>query len=78
MICPYCKKEMKEGYFFVGLQPVYWIPKEEDHTWLINHATGNKVLLAKYNPLKVHKIKVFRCPHCQIEIIDEKNKSFLK
>ena len=76
MICPYCKKEMQEGYFYIGLQPVYWIPKGTNHTWLINNATDDKILLSKYNPLKVHKIKVFRCPDCKIEIIDENNKNY--
>lgn len=27
MKCPYCGKEMSEGYIYNGAQPVQWLPK---------------------------------------------------
>ena len=28
MECPYCKKEMSEGYIHNGRQPIHWIPED--------------------------------------------------
>ncbi len=40
MECPYCKKEMKQGYLHNGRQPIHWIPD------------GNKPAILAYNTAK--------------------------
>lgn len=71
MQCPYCQKEMKEGFIYSGKSDICWTPKDSQKSMIINHPHENQIMLAKLHYLKGCQIKVFRCLHCQIEIIDE-------
>lgn len=46
MKCPYCGKEMSEGYIYNGAQPVQWLPKGVMPA-RINFTTTNKGITLK-------------------------------
>lgn len=71
MKCPYCDKEMAEGYMIVGKTDFRWTPKGEIAFPIINCVFPYEVLLKKTNYVKNKKVKVFRCGDCKIEIINE-------
>lgn len=48
MKCPYCEKEMIEGYIYSGKSDLCWTPMEEKSRFIINHPTENEFLLAKF------------------------------
>lgn len=73
MNCPYCKREMQEGFIYSGKTDLHWTPKDEQQSWLINRVHESEVMLCKWNIIKGAKIKVFRCAACQIQLIDETN-----
>lgn len=73
MKCPYCGKEMDDGYIFNGKTDIVWTPKDQKPSLFINQTREGQILLKKMNYLKGCKIKVVRCPICKIQIIDEKD-----
>lgn len=72
MICPFCQKEMEKGYIYTGKDPIVWTPEKIEPSALIHHQKQGEVVLLKRNLLKRMRMIVYRCPHCQIDIIDEK------
>ena len=73
MKCPYCGKEMAEGYFRISNQDLCWTPKGKKANLFINKPYDYQVMLAKRSLIKFTYIKVWRCETCQMEVINEKN-----
>lgn len=73
MKCPYCHKEMIEGYMSVGKNDFRWTPKGQIAFPINNCVYDYEVLLKKTSFVKNKKVKVFRCGDCCIEIINEKD-----
>lgn len=75
MNCPYCNKIMDEGYILSYKGDIRWTPKDKKPgaTLRFNHPKDYEVMLCKVASFTRPKIKVFRCSHCKIEIIDENN-----
>lgn len=71
MKCPYCGREMDDGYIYSGKTDIVWSPKDEKPNMLINHPRESQILLGKMNFIKGIKIKVKRCSNCKIQIINE-------
>lgn len=73
MKCPYCNKDMVEGYMAVGKNDFRWTPKGQIAFPINNTVYDYEVLLKKTSFVKNKKVKVFRCGACRIEIINEKD-----
>lgn len=71
MQCPYCHQEMKVGYIYSGKGDICWTPEGEKMSWIVNRPHSTEVQFAKFSFFKGCKVKVFRCPNCQIDIINE-------
>ena len=70
MKCPYCGKEMEQGYFYSPTWDFCWTPKNEKVHSFRNRPKDYEVLLLKggWNSIR---IKVYRCIDCRKEVIDE-------
>lgn len=71
MKCPYCEKEMEEGYILSARDPLYWYPKDEEITF--GRETENCVKLAKYPSWNRRKTVAYKCGSCSKIIIDIPN-----
>lgn len=71
MHCPYCNCLMKKGYIGLGKEYLVWTPEGSKKSAFNNHPKEEEIVLAKLNYLKGCKCKVYRCPFCKIQIIDE-------
>ena len=71
MNCPYCSKEMVEGYIYNGSQPVQWLPKGVMPS-RINFKTTDKgiTLKTKFSFFKAsgYSAEAFYCDQCNIVI----------
>ncbi len=71
MKCPYCQQDMQEGYIGIGKQDICWTPKGKKQSWIVNRAKPYQKMLAKMSWIHGSSIKVYRCPDCCIEVINE-------
>lgn len=71
MKCPYCGKEMDEGFMVSPQFDFCWTPKDKKPRTFVNHPREYEVMLKKRNFFKSTKLKVYRCSNCGKEIIDE-------
>lgn len=71
MKCPYCQKDMEQGYISNWSQPVQWIPEGEKPS-LLSFAPAEKgvALINQFKPLKAHgyKAEASYCSKCKIVI----------
>lgn len=73
MKCPYCHQEMQTGYIEAAKVDLNWTPEGKKTNFIINKPEDYQVVLSKLSWFKGAKVKVMRCPQCQIEIINEKD-----
>lgn len=71
MKCPFCNKEMSEGFIYSGKGDIKWTPKDEDAGIIINTPKDTEISLAKLKFLKGCKVPVHRCNICKIQLIIE-------
>lgn len=72
MKCPYCGKEMREGYFQSGAQPIQWIPKDSKPSiWKTGVAKG-AVVMGEGSLMKSYQAEAFCCSSCKIVIVPVK------
>lgn len=64
MKCPFCGKEMREGYIPVYRGDLTWLGKNEE-----NESWNEKVVLSEYAMVRVQKPEAFYCPDCRQVII---------
>ena len=70
MECPYCKKEMSEGYIHNGRQPIHWIPDGGKPAMLAyNIAKGGVSLRHKpTSGIGGYRAETHYCADCRVVI----------
>ncbi len=70
MECPYCKKEMKQGYLHNGRQPIHWIPDGGKPAILAyNTAKGGVSLQHKpTSGIGGYRAEAYYCADCRVVI----------
>ncbi len=69
MICPFCKKEMEEGFIPACKETLQWIPKDEDIPWTIYKIAKGGVRLSKNPILSSQRVIAYCCKQCDMVII---------
>lgn len=67
MDCPFCKKEMQEGYVY-GQRGVYW--REKKPGLFTSPLFDNSVVLADTLSDFVRNVKGYHCENCRKVMID--------
>lgn len=68
MKCPYCNKEMSDGYIPASKMALMWIPESEKAPPTIYNKTHVGVNLTKVPFWKMQKAKSYYCNNCKIVI----------
>lgn len=68
MECPYCKKEMLDGYIPASHMALMWIPENEKVPLTVFNKTRVGVNLTKLPISKMQKAKSYYCSDCKIVI----------
>lgn len=69
MVCPYCKKEMLNGYIPASKMALMWIPDNEKVPPTIFNKTSGGVNLTKVPFWRIQKAKSYYCSDCKIVIV---------
>ena len=76
MECPYCKKEMKPGYFHNGRQPLHWVPEDRKPSVLAFSIADGGVSL-RHKPSNVffhgYQAEAYYCAECRVVISKTEN-----
>jgi len=67
-LCPYCNKELLEGYIPAGKMALMWIPKGEKMPATIFSKTKNGVNLTDVPLWRAEVASSFYCDHCKVVI----------
>lgn len=72
MECPYCKKEMSEGYIHNGRQPIHWIPDGAKPAMLAYNIAKGGVSL-RHKPtgpaiINGYSAEAYYCADCRVVI----------
>ncbi len=68
MKCPYCGKEMKEGYIPAFNRAVQWIPKGEHVPLTFFQKAKGSIRLSKNPKLALEKALSYYCEKCKTVI----------
>jgi len=69
MKCPYCSKEMLEGYFNNGRQPIQWIPKGKNPSAFAFSISADGIRLRNtYSIMKGYSAEAYYCNTCRTVI----------
>ncbi|MGL4990832.1 MAG: PF20097 family protein [Sarcina sp.] len=74
MICPYCKKEMKNGKIRADKLPLNWYPLEEKKKFGI-FSTQKVPILNGNDKVGIFDVLAYYCDDCDKIIIDISNKN---
>ena len=75
MECPYCKKEMKQGYLHNRRQPVQWIPEDSSPSALAFKAAKGSVSL-RHKPtsgIGGYRAEAYYCADCRVVLAKTEN-----
>lgn len=69
MNCPYCGKELIEGYIYGSDVPLVWMPKDKK-PFLGSFPTQGEVLKESDTPFKLPKVTAYKCGDCKKLIVN--------
>lgn len=67
MKCPYCEKEVDNGFFNSAKWDYTWTPDRKSPRFIRNRPKEYEVLLKK--EWNILRLSAYRCPNCRIIII---------
>lgn len=73
--CPYCGKLMSVGYVYNGKDDIVWTPEGKYKSGWINFPKKYEIMLSKSKIIVNNKIRVYRCPSCNIFLLFDKDRS---
>ncbi len=68
MKCPYCDKEMLQGYIHNGNQPVQWLPNNSKPSPLRFSTADDGVALINQFRINGYKAQAYYCSNCNLVI----------
>ena len=68
MQCPYCKKELMEGYIPASKMALMWLPESGKTPATIYQKTKTGINLTKVPFLRMQKAQSFYCDKCNVVI----------
>ncbi len=69
MKCPYCQKEMKDGFVkALGRGGICWVDEKGD--WSVPRSDAGFIQLGKAPWLSSYSVPAFNCDSCELIMID--------
>lgn len=75
MECPYCKQEMKPGYFYNSRQPLHWIPEDgKPSVFAYKTAKGGVSLRHRLSSgIGGYQTEAYYCADCHVVMAKTEN-----
>ncbi len=71
MKCPYCEKEMQNGYIPTDTTPAQWLPEgEKQSLFKLKYSKNCKKLISENTSFGIHAIAYY-CGNCGIVLLNE-------